>query len=265
VCLKTFIFTEVIPWPTAKQTLNNPNVFNPYTTAVNAIEQTAPSADDPKLLDLSLKLFDNDASRRTSIDSRAGTMMSAITLAATLVTGVGFTTLKDTTGLSSAVFWAIFVTFLLTLLYLTITTVLLFWIEGEIPRYTPDPRDVQKSQPANPSTYSRDVAVKVLRYTIDNYKVNNRVMDRLEIAQKCFRNALLVLVTGGIATVLLIFFCTGASSGLRLAQALAIEAGCTDLPNLTVDRKGRWVGMCLHSGKPTNVVINSDGHTEFPP
>ena len=105
--LRTFILTEVIPLPTSQQQLNPPWAFDDYRNAINTIQQTAASADDPKLLDLSLKLFDNDAGRRTSNQSRPGSMTSAITLAATLVTGVGFTTLRDTIGLSSAAFWAI--------------------------------------------------------------------------------------------------------------------------------------------------------------
>ena len=132
-------------------------------------------------------------------------------------------------------------------------------------RYTPDPTDLLKSPPVETTTYPRDVAVKLLRYTIANYEENNRVMNRLEIAQKCFRNALLVLVTGGIVTVLLMLTAPNAASGVRLAQALAIGAGCNDLPTLTVDQKGRWAGTCRRSGKPVNVIINADGRAEFPP
>ena len=277
--LRTFILTEVIPLPTSQQQLNPPWAFDNYRNAINTIQQTAASADDPKLLDLSLKLFDNDAGRRTSIESRAGSMTSAITLAATLVTGVGFTTLRDTIGLSNAAFWAMFLTFVFALLYLTITTVLLFQIQGgDDFRSTPDPTDLLKSPPAETTTDRADVvritwpdgvpqavAVKLLRYTIANYEVNNRVMNRLEIAQKCFRNALLVLVTGGIVTVLLMLTAPNAASGVRLAQALAIGAGCNDLPTLTVDQKGRWAGTCRRSGKPVNVIINADGRAEFPP
>ena len=52
--------------------------------------------------------------------------MSAITVAAALVTGVGFTTFKDVTGLSNAALASVFVTFVLALIYLTVTIVLLF-------------------------------------------------------------------------------------------------------------------------------------------
>jgi hypothetical protein len=266
VTLMAFVFGEVVPLPIAEETLNPPAIFQTYEAAANTIEATAASADDPKLLDLSLKLFDNDAGRRASIDARAGAMMSAITLAATLVTGVGFTTFKDTSSLSSAAFWAMFLTFVLALGFLTVTTVLLFQIQGAVARSTPDPRDVVTPPPVTPSDYPRQVAVIVLRYTIANYKVNNRVVNRLWIAQKCFRNALLVLVVGGIVTtVLMMLTAPNAAGGLRLAQALAVEAGCTDLPSLAVDRNGRWRGTCVRNGRPAGVVIHPDGRSEFPP
>jgi len=261
-----FVLTEIIPLPTAEQHINPPHIFKPYTDAIQTIQTGAASADDPKLLDLSLKLFDNDAGRRASIDSRAGGMMSAITLAATLVTGVGFTTFKDTAGLSAPTFWAIFLTFVLALLYLTVTILLLFQIQGGVVRSTPDPGDVQTPPAATPSPYPRQVAAKVLTYTISNYQANNRVMNRLEIAQKCFRNALFILVAGGIITALLMLSTSAfRPGGVKLAQALAIQAGCTDLPNLTADRNGRWTGTCLRSGRPANVLVNADGHAEFTP
>jgi hypothetical protein len=269
MCLISFLFEEVVPLSTSDAQLNPAAEFQRYDQAVAAIEATAASADDPKLLDLSLKLFDNDAGRRTSIDSRAGAMMSAITLAATLVTGVGFTAFKDTSGLSHQAFWAMFLTFILALIYLTVTAVLLFQIQGRIFRSTPDPRDVVTPPPPaadQPSPYQREVAVKMLRYTIANYKINNRVVNRLWIAQKCFRNALVILVIGGIVTT--VFMVTAEPvppSGVRLAQIVARTAGCSDLPSLAIDRNGRWAGTCLHAGKPANVVVNADGTTVLSP
>jgi hypothetical protein len=266
MCLIPFILDEVVPRITPEAQLNPAAEFDAYTRAVTAIAAAPVTDDDPKLLDLSLKLFDNDASRRASIDSRAGAMMSAISLAATLVTGVGFTAFKDTSGLSKGTFWAMFVTFVLALLYLTITTVLIFQIQGRIFRSTPDPRDLPTPPPATPSPYSRGMAVRILRYTIDNYKINNRVVNRLWIAQKCFRNALLVLVFGGIVTTVFMVLASPAPpSGQRLAQVIARAAGCSDLPPLTIDPKGRWVGPCLLSGRPATVTVNPDGRTEFSP
>jgi hypothetical protein len=261
-----FIFREVIPWSPPKSDPRAEAAFRAYEAAVDTIETGTPGDDDPKLLDLSLKIFDNDASRHTSIDTRAGAMMSAITLAATLVTGVGFTTFKDTSSLPKAVVWAIFVTFALALLYLTTTTVLLFQIQGQVFRWTADPRDLIPPAPATPSHYPREVATKILRYTIENYRVNAQVITKLFVAQKCFRNALLVLVIGGlVASVLLMFPSLGGSSELSVAQALARAAGCADTPALVPDQKGHWHGTCHLAGRSVNVVVDPEGRSELSP
>lgn len=261
--LISFVFEEVVPLPIPEDRLNPPPIFQVYEDAVTVISGSPASPDDPKLLDLSLKLFDADASRRASIDSRAGSMMSSITLAATLVTGVGFTSFKDASALSPVAFWALFLTFVLTLLFLTATTLMLFQIQGRLYRSTPDPADLATPAPAEPSAYPRQVATRILRYTIANYKVNNRVVTRLWIAQKCFRNALVVLVAGGILTALLMLVTAPLGGGLRLAQAVAVRGGCMDVPLLSPDRDGRWRGSCLAAGRIALVVVNPDGSTEF--
>ena len=133
-------------------------------------------------------------------------------------------------------------------------------------RATPDPNDLPTPPAASPSPYHRQLAVKILRYTVYNFRINNRMVNRLWVAQKCFRNALIVLVAGGIVTTTLFIAAAPAPpSGLRMAQALARTAGCDDLPFLKMDRKGRWSGTCLQTGKIANVLVNGNGQTEFPP
>ena len=260
------VFAALVPWPTPDQLLNPPGLFKGYTDAIDVIEAGAATSDDPALLDLSFKLFDNDANQRLSIDSRAGAMMSAITLAAALVTGVGFTAFNDTSKLPNGALWVMFGSFLLALLYLTATTILFFQIQGRISRATLDPTDLVPPPHANPSRYPRWIAIKVLRYTVFNYSANNSVINKLWVAQKCFRNALLTLVGGGILTsVILLYPGSVTTSGLRLAQALARRAGCVDLPPLAMDRKGRWRGTCATQGRSMSVFVDVDGTTSLKP
>jgi hypothetical protein len=93
MCLRTLVD---FVWPLRRQEseLNPAVVFAAYDDAVRIIEPGTPSSDDAKLLDLSATLFDNDAARRASIDKRASALMPAITIAVTLVSGVGFTALR---------------------------------------------------------------------------------------------------------------------------------------------------------------------------
>jgi hypothetical protein len=204
------------PWQRKSATLNPDDVFAGYGNSIDVMEAVPLTADDEKLLAQSWKLFDNETARRTSIDTRAAAIMSAIGLAATLVTGVGFTVLKDVSIPSIARVF-ILMGYVLSLVYLVRTMLLLFQVHGDVPRYTPDPSDLVTGPlpPAAPgapilSPYDRRLACKIMRYTVNNYKINNMQADALFVAQRAFRNAILAIVLGGSVAVFLIFLNTWA-------------------------------------------------------
>ena len=258
---------EVFPVKEAEEQLNDPLIFRRYTDAIDSIGSGLATDEDARLADLSWKIFDADAARRASIDSRAGTITSAISLAAALVTGVGFTAFRDVSGLSNAVFYSMLTTLVLSLTYLTATSLLVFRIHGRVMRNTPDPTDLAPPPVADPSEYPRLIAVKILRYTVANYRVNNRVADQLWRAQKCFRNALLALVLGGLVTSTMMSFSGPLKlDPLPLAKALAHARGCNDLPRVALDdHHVRWQGTCLRNGVPARVSISRYGEVSFVP
>jgi hypothetical protein len=196
-------------WPRQTDALKiNPvKPFAAYEDAIKQISGAAPSTDDPKLLTQSWKIFDNELARRNSIDTRAAAMMPAISLAVTLVTGVGFSVFKDAT-LTVVASLIIMTTFLVALIYLVRTMVLLFTIHGKVIRNTPDPSDLPVpalTDPAKPSGYDRLLACKIMTYTVLNYKVNNIQADLLFVAQRTFRNAILTIALGGALAGIAIF------------------------------------------------------------
>jgi hypothetical protein len=212
-------------WPRQNNpaTLNPDEVFARYVGAIDRMANTPPSADDQKLLAQSMKLFDNESARRNSIDSRAGAIMSAIGLAATLVTGVGFTVLKDVSipPVARVIF---LLGFMPSLVYLLRTMLLLFQSQGDVTRNTPDPSDLPTAPgdlrliaeaPAGAaasatvlSVYDRRLACKIMNYTVENYKVNNVVSDALFVAQRAFRNAIIFIVLSGTVAGIVTFLNT---------------------------------------------------------
>jgi len=216
-------------WPrrsTAAE-LNPAHLFGNYTNAVNGMAAAAPSPDDVKLLAQSWKIFDNETGRRTSIDTRAGALMPAISLAATLVTGVGFTVLKDA-ALPIDARSVILVTYVLALVYLLRTMLLLFVIHGQIFRYTVDPSDLPTPAAdvaGQTSPYDRGLACRIMRYTIDNYQINNIQTNLLVIAQRSFRNAIIAIAFGGTIAGIMIFYHSIAQPIVK-SQAAELPANC---------------------------------------
>ena len=208
--------------------LNPTNIFDGYIATVATMAAAAPAADDEKLLDQSWKIFDNESGRRTSIDTRAAALMPAISLAATLVTGVGFTVLKDTT-LPVDALAVILATYVLALVYLVRTMLLLFVIHGQIFRHTPDPSDLPTPAGAaaagQPSPYDRGLACRIMRYTIENYRINNVQTNVLVVAQQSFRNAIIAIAVGGTVAGILIFG-HGLAASVGKRQATAFSPSC---------------------------------------
>jgi hypothetical protein len=188
--------------------LNPAEFFQRYDDAITELENGKATADDSKLLAQAWKIFDNEWARRTTIDTRASTLMPAISLAVTLVTGIGFTVFKDRTISLDARF-VILLTFVLSLLFLLRTMLLLFMIHGKVYRSTLDPSDVvlpiTLRAPAV-SSYDRKIACRLLRYTVANYRTNNIQSDNLFVAQHSFRTAVLIVALGGTIAVGMLFF-----------------------------------------------------------
>ena len=211
------ILSWIWPRQDAPAVINPEAIFQTYESAIETMSNGLASADDPKLLAQSWKIFDNEAARRNTIDSRAAAMMPATNLAATLVTGVSFTVLKDDT-IPFVARCIILGTFVLALVYLVRTTVLLLKIHGRVFRSTLDPSDLPPAPPpaappqpppdpllAPISPYDRAIACKILRYTVLNYRVNNVQTDALFVAQHAFRNAIYVIVFGGTIAAIVLF------------------------------------------------------------
>lgn len=199
-------------WPCrgSPNQINPDGVFQSYRDAIAALEREPILDDDPDLLAKSWKLFDNDKDRRSSIDSRAAALMPAIGLAATLVTGIGFTLMSQIGQFPTVAGWVIAITYVTALIFMTRTALLLFVVHGPIVRQTPDPSDLQPPGARKKMRdWDRYLACKILNYTIENYKTTNLQMDALRVAQAAFRNGILIIVIGGTIAGIIIFLAAG--------------------------------------------------------
>jgi hypothetical protein len=190
------LLSEVFPRRAADNLLNPDAVFEPYTEAIARVRQQAdlpPSA----VLDMSRYVFGRDSDRSESINDRAGTLLGATGLIATLIVfasplvkgGIrGFT--HQPVGIVALVAYA------LALGYLGWSATVCLAVQGGATRYDLGPDDLGPAQKY--PQYELGIAAKILEYTSSNYKVNNIVMAKLAVAQKCFRNAVILTIIAGI-------------------------------------------------------------------
>ena len=265
--MDTSLIAEIFPLLSSERNINPDAPFIKYKTAIDILRDTpvtlivanvsTSNLDEDGLLTASQRLFDSEQSRHSSIDGRAAGLMAAIGLAATLVTGIGFTTLNDTATLPKSAYIVAAVAYFVVLLYLAATVIAAFYVQGYLPRSTPDPADL------NPFS-KKALACKTLEYTMENYKVNNRAVFALYSGMKCFRNAVIILVLAGLAIgTILIISATRHIDSSGLAQALARIAGCTDTPKVKANSQGKWKGTCLYKGQTTSLIISKEGVVAF--
>lgn len=269
MCLRSFISEEVFPRQTREETLNPPNLFKEYDTAINSLSVNSNDHIAEDLLSHGLRIYEEAAARGDSINSRAAALMTAIGLAVALVTGVGFTTLKSTSEMPPEASWAIYSTLIVSLYYLLSTVVLVFKVHGRVYRSVLDPVDLSNAASSSEeasATYRRKLAIKTLEYCVKNFQVNNRIVSSLWAAQKNLRNAVFVIAFGGlVASSLFVLSNSDQVDARSLAQALALNAGCSDLPDLKLDHSENWIGSCNRNGSPSDLLVESDGTVVFTP
>jgi hypothetical protein len=256
-------FREVVPLTPSESELNPASIFAQYTVAIDALKAGVPGNDDKTLLSSSERLYDGEVARHSSIDGRASGLMSAIGIAATLVTGLGLTTLSDVANLSPPGYVVVLVVYIAVLVYLAATAVIAFRVQGYMPRSMPDPTDLTPDAGIN---QTRSIACRLMDYTVRNYRENNRAAYLLYSGQKCFRNAVLVLVLGGLLSALITVTQSGlGSDASKLAEALALSAGCSDIQPLKVDAKGSWRGTCVVNHRLVSVTVTANGAASTKP
>ena len=193
----TSTFVSVV-WPSTLdfEELNPSAVFAEYEKVCAALSK-ASSPDSSMLLATARQMFDDDATRRQSIDSRAGLLLGAVGVAAALVTGVGLSSLASFSASLKPTEWLALAVYVVVVIFLGRTAVIVLGLHGTLIRHMLGPEDLMAENGQSGLDDERRIALELLADTIENYKANNVAMDRLSVAQQSFRNAVISLVGGG--------------------------------------------------------------------
>lgn len=194
----TPVLEQIYPRAQPEHAVNPAAIFSLYQQSLDQIVADQASTDDPRLLELAWKLFDQESARRTSIDARAGGVLPATSIVASLIVGVGFGALKEIAEVNRVIIYA---TFIASLVFLGRSILYALSVQGSVVRYTLGPDDIAPAPPVppvGPSRYERHIARKLIQYTINNYKINNMQMQYLRVAQQSLRNAIVTIIAGGL-------------------------------------------------------------------
>jgi hypothetical protein len=189
-------------WPRAPEEdeFNPGSIFETYKRVLADLGAEQHPVKDTELLQVTRQLFEDEAQRRESIDARAGLLFGATGISGSLIVGVAPGLLRIVPHATVApLSYEILACYLPALVFFGRTIVNAIRVQGSIRGYTLGPDDLLPSENAEIS-YERSLALKTLWYTIENYKVNNRQLQLLLVAQQCFRNAVILVLLAGLGT-----------------------------------------------------------------
>lgn len=190
------LIRQIVPYRQSTDSLNPESIFDTYTSAVRAM---APILENESvLLDLSKSMFDSEEARRLSIDARAGQLLFAAGLLASL-TGASQFLITPPHGHSFRHALSI-ISILVAFAYLAASAAIALKVQGEAPRSNFGPDEVAELSQCQ--TMSLAVAQKRLEYLVHNYRVNNLQSAYLGAAQKALRNGVLVILVASAIRLL---------------------------------------------------------------
>ena len=182
--------------------LNPPEIFLAYESNLKRFQEDPAVADSEKLFDMAKHLFDHEEDRRANIERKASLYLGFTGVSSSVVAGLGYIAKKQDWFEIGPGFILTYGIFAIALVYLSAATLNSLRVFGPEPRYCLGPDDIPPSRRESTSKYLRRLAGKLLEYVISNYKINNRQFAHLDVAQDCFRNAVILFFCAGFIPVI---------------------------------------------------------------
>lgn len=188
------VIDTVWPRSQAEHVINPPELFAGYERSSRELGG-ATGAAASSILTTARALFDDEQGRPASLDGRAGLIIGATGVIATLFAGVGGSLLGKA-DLGSAAARGELVFYVVALVYLGRAVTSALRVQGSIARYRLGPDDLVPIEPGE--GYDARIAQHFVMYTIANYRVNNRQVERLTVAQHSLRNGVLAVLAAAL-------------------------------------------------------------------
>jgi len=182
------IITEIIPWLVSENQLNPEELFRKYRDAYSNLSLTQNlEVGTDQILEHSKYLFNEELERRLRIDSTAANLLNILGVIAAFVVGTGSILLTKGYSINHIGLLSISVAYGISLLYIASAFLVCLRVLAHDVRYYMDPLDISQIQEMDRKLYDLSIAKKLLEYTTENYKVNNRQINRIQVTRALFR------------------------------------------------------------------------------
>jgi hypothetical protein len=205
--------------------------FKEYNDAIAGLVSAAKTPDDygPAVLAASQRLYDDELSRRESINTRSGAVLSTGGILGALFVAAGQLGLMQQKGSYQVAAWFVLAAFLIALAYVGVSITMALAVHASLRGNVVDPSDLAVSaSEMNPKEYNIHLAKRNLIYTVKNYEVNNLLTFRLHSAQRCLRNGIVAIIVAGMLSPLALHTASTSKAGA------SSPGSSTGRPNISV-------------------------------
>lgn len=179
--------------------------FDGYRADIGQLPEPGNDRDNysAAVLAASQRIYDAEATRRESINSRCGAVLSTGGILGALFVAAGQLGLSQKKGSFGSAAWVELVIFFIALIFLGFSISMALAVQGSQQGNVIDPGDLRTwDGQLGISSYSLQLARKYLEYTVDNYATNNKLKFRLHSAQRHLRNAIIAIIVAGMLSPL---------------------------------------------------------------
>jgi hypothetical protein len=153
----------------------------------------------PTVLGASQRMYDEEASRRESINTRCSAVLSTGGILGALFVAAGQLGLAQHKGSFGIATWPLLAVFIIALVYLGSSIIMALAVQGSEKGNVMDPADIRAGGYSQDlDGYNIRLAKKNLTYTVLNYAVNNLLKFQLNSAQRNLRNGIIAIIVAGI-------------------------------------------------------------------
>jgi hypothetical protein len=218
--------------------------FQGYSNDIRALEETAQQHEvcGPAVLAASEKIYDDELARRESINTRCGAVLSTGGILGALFVAASQLGLIQEKGKFGVLAGFLLAAFIIGLVYIGCSITMALAIQGQVKGNVVDPSNISTVDKADINRYQIRLAIKLMNYTVANYRVNNAFKFKLNSAQRCLRNGIIAIIIAGMLSPWTLR--TAASNGPSASPSPAANHRIVD-PSLTTG----WIpsGLQFHA------------------
>lgn len=150
-----------------------------------------------ELIEMSKDIFEREENRRSTIESKATTLLGATGLTITLIVNFGkplFLEPTNTAQLDKFTIYILSIFFIVSIVYFSNSIRFAFKALGRRGYYALYPKDVIEMKDQSSADYRKKIAAIILEKTIKNYSIVNEKVDWMVMSQEYFKRGIFSII-----------------------------------------------------------------------